>query len=399
MKIDIYRQDDSVEFLQKLIEQTDIEIKGKTKYKAWENVPQLEMLMLNEVFELNKCVFCSNETCNDLSYTNLDLTYANNTIMNTTTTNAIKEIFKTKEQCIPCARCKNSKVISSYTYNTQKYLWLRISRNRINPKNDRIERANHRIKPEIEISIRKETPENHKNYIIFGGIVHIGGANSGHYIYITRKDNLWYSISDAKVEKITETEAINQLERNATLLGYSESREILGKNLASKISKSHTQPNTNSQNPQHQSQENHNCLISKKTYSQEEKVNSSEKNVQTIQKTQSSRGSLKEKYEIAQNQNPWKKEVEEMVNDLRNPWKKVIDKLTRDIRNPWAKEIEKITKMTRPVKTSNQKSSEKNQTLISERRHPIKKLQQESWNKMGRFVYNPNKRGYNMSKK
>ena len=65
-----------------------------------------------------------------------------------------------------------------------------------------------------------------KTYSLFGGIVHRGGANSGHHLYITYQNDTWYSISDDKVFEMTESQAFEELEINATLLGYQEVLEL-----------------------------------------------------------------------------------------------------------------------------------------------------------------------------
>ena len=66
------------------------------------------------------------------------------------------------------------------------------------------------------------------HYIIIStyNVLHMyGGATSGHYVYITNIKNQWYSISDEKVTKISKTEAFETLEKNATLIGYTENHE------------------------------------------------------------------------------------------------------------------------------------------------------------------------------
>ena len=64
-----------------------------------------------------------------------------------------------------------------------------------------------------------------KTYTLTGGIIHNGGTNSGHYIYITYQNNAWFSISDDKVVKIKESEAKNLLKINSTLITYKEVNE------------------------------------------------------------------------------------------------------------------------------------------------------------------------------
>ena len=222
VKINLSQQGDSIEFLSTLIELIDKEITGNTKNKSWKNTPQLGKIMLNELYELNRCTRCGRETIIDLSQTILNLTNPNNTIAKTTISKAISETFMNREQSIPCTSCRNNKVISTYTHNNGKYTWLKINRIKFNQINKSLERINHQIKPEKRLTINQGTSNCFKSYTLLGGIAHYGSANSGHYIYITKKDFQWYSINDDKVSMIGEDEAIHQLEHFATLIGYEE---------------------------------------------------------------------------------------------------------------------------------------------------------------------------------
>jgi ubiquitin C-terminal hydrolase len=220
IKIDIYRQGDSIEFFQNLIEEIQKELNGKTRNRNWKNVPEIGKLMFTQNIEMNKCIRCHLESCVDLSNFTLDLVNNNKLITNQTVSQALKMISSERQQDIPCTRCQNKKSKSIYTIDYPKYMLLKISRNRFNENTRRMERANHRIKPEKILSINSTSGS--KTYSLFGGIVHRGGANSGHYIYITNHNNTWYSISDDKVFEMSESQAFEELETNATLLGYKE---------------------------------------------------------------------------------------------------------------------------------------------------------------------------------
>ena len=240
IKIETNRQGDSIEFLQNLIEEIHKELTGKTRNRNWKNVPEIEKLMLTHRIEMNKCTKCLQESCVDLSGFTLDLVCTNKVITNQTVSQAIKLISRERQQDIPCTYCLNKKSESKYTSDYPKYMLLKISRNSFNNKTKKIERANHRIKPEKIVSITSTSGS--KTYSLYGGIVHTGGANTGHYIYITNQNNTWYSISDDKVTEINELQAFEELETNATLLGY---KEIIESNSWRKVHDKRSQKSSN----------------------------------------------------------------------------------------------------------------------------------------------------------
>jgi len=86
-----------------------------------------------------------------------------------------------------------------------------------------MERLWHKIKPEKVLSVKID-PKKEKNlYCLVGGITHLGGANSGHYLSILSVSGVWYEINDARVKEITDTEALQSLENNGVLLLYKRS--------------------------------------------------------------------------------------------------------------------------------------------------------------------------------
>jgi ubiquitin C-terminal hydrolase len=226
MKINIFQQGDSIEFLHKLIEEMDKELNGKTKNRNWHNVPDLHKLLLSQKYEMNICTVCNQESIVDLSDLSLELISTNQLKIIDTVSGALKLSFNQKIQNLPCSHCKkNTKTISKYSQQLPKYLWLKISRIRFNEGTRKIERTNHHITPEKNIMIDDTKSNSRKTYTLTGGIIHNGGTNSGHYIYITYQNNAWFSISDDKVVKIKESEAKNLLKINSTLITYKEVNE------------------------------------------------------------------------------------------------------------------------------------------------------------------------------
>jgi ubiquitin C-terminal hydrolase len=201
MKINIFQQGDSIEFLHNLIEEINKELNGKTKNRNWRNVPDFDKLLLSQKYEMNMCTVCNQESLVDLSDLTLELITTNQLKIIDTVSGALKLSLNEKTQNIPCSYCKkNTKTISNYSQQLPKYLWLKISRNRFNQRTKKLERTNHRITPEKNIITSDAKSKSRKAYTLTGGIIHNGGANSGHYTYITYQNNDWFIISDDKVD-------------------------------------------------------------------------------------------------------------------------------------------------------------------------------------------------------
>ena len=77
---------------------------------------------------------------------------------------------------------------SSYTSSEGKYLWLKVSRNRIDEATKSLKRINHKIKPDQSIMLGNSAQNMKKKYLLTNGIVHFGGADSGHYCYLTKQE-------------------------------------------------------------------------------------------------------------------------------------------------------------------------------------------------------------------
>jgi len=116
---------------------------------------------------------------------------------------------------------------------------------------------NQSLRPEKLLRIKLDQNQEMARYKLFGGIIHIGNANGGHYFYISNINGNWHEIDDAKVTRIEESEAIKQLETNGVLMMYKKERNLPKENEVSKINghvweKANTEkkPNQNHQNNQ-----------------------------------------------------------------------------------------------------------------------------------------------------
>jgi len=74
------------------------------------------------------------------------------------------------------------------------------------------------------LEIRLDNQKRITQYGLTGGIVHKGSAISGHYLSLTSTPQGWYKIDDTKVTKVSEKEAIQQLENDGVLIIYQKIR-------------------------------------------------------------------------------------------------------------------------------------------------------------------------------
>jgi len=105
-------------------------------------------------------------------------------------------------------------------------LFLKVARSTWNSKEDKMERAKQRIYPEKSFDLKPEHQRHKVRYNLTGGIVHRGGANSGHYLNVLLISREWYEIDDEKVRVVPEKEAIQQLEDHGVLVLYQKEREL-----------------------------------------------------------------------------------------------------------------------------------------------------------------------------
>jgi hypothetical protein len=105
-------------------------------------------------------------------------------------------------------------------------LFLKVARNTWNTKKNKMERTEQRIYPESSFDLKSEHQGHKTRYCLTGGIVHRGGANSGHYLSVLLISGEWYEIDDERVRIIPEKEATRLLESHGVLIMYQKKREL-----------------------------------------------------------------------------------------------------------------------------------------------------------------------------
>jgi len=105
-------------------------------------------------------------------------------------------------------------------------LFLKVVRSTWDSKKNRMERTEQRIYPEKSFDLKPEHQGHKTRYVLTGGTVHRGGANSGHYLNVLLISRKWYEIDDERVRLIPEKEAIQQLELHGVLVMYQKEREL-----------------------------------------------------------------------------------------------------------------------------------------------------------------------------
>jgi len=115
---------------------------------------------------------------------------------------------------------------NTFSYQMSESLFMRVPRNTWNSKKNRMERTEQRVYPEKSFDLKSEHQRHKMRYNLTGGIVHRGGASSGHYLNVLLISRKWYEIDDEKVRVIPEKEAIQQLERHGVLVMYQREQEL-----------------------------------------------------------------------------------------------------------------------------------------------------------------------------
>jgi len=105
-------------------------------------------------------------------------------------------------------------------------LFLKVVRSTWNSRRNRMERTEQKVYPEKSFDLEPEHRGHKTRYNLTGGVVHKGGANSGHYLNVLLISQRWYEIDDERVRVIPEKEAIHQLEGHGVLVMYQKEREV-----------------------------------------------------------------------------------------------------------------------------------------------------------------------------
>jgi ubiquitin C-terminal hydrolase len=218
------RQEDSTEFLGKLVEEIEEELKNPFNMK-WKEKPGLRNLLWANLSEFTVCKECKNENWVSNSGTVVRLEINQQGQSTSTIAGELHKVLYPKDRASDCAQCKrvSTKSVSAPSQELSDYLCLNVPRKIWNDKTNKMERLVHKVKPEKVLNIRADPKKAKSLYSLTGGIIHLGAANSGHYLSIMNVSEVWYEINDAKVKEVTDTEALQSLEGNGVLLIYRRS--------------------------------------------------------------------------------------------------------------------------------------------------------------------------------
>ena len=220
LNINSQTQEDSTEFFETLIREIVKEL-TKTPKTAWKNPMNILDLLSTNIFEIEICQECRKELTVDHSNIAVDLETAGHDQKDTTIERKLNEFLQTKSKTSMCIECGiETRKKSSFNFSFSEYICLRISRNTWNYAANKLKRVKRLVKPEREMKLKSTHQSVTDQYLLIGGTVHKGSANSGHYFSIVNLLQAWYKIDDEHVSKITETKAIQELERDGVLMIY-----------------------------------------------------------------------------------------------------------------------------------------------------------------------------------
>jgi ubiquitin C-terminal hydrolase len=217
------RQEDSTEFFERLVE----EVANETRSGAeWRSVVDVKELLRANIACTVACKGCGHGDVVDYTHTTVHLELAQAGQADTTISKKVHDLLRRKETTAMCAACRReTRSENTFSYQMSENLFLRVARNTWNSKKSRMERAEQRIRPERSFDLKSEHHGRKTRYSLTGGIIHRGGASSGHYLNVMLISRKWYEIDDEQVRTVSEKEAIQQLEGHGVLVMYQKERE------------------------------------------------------------------------------------------------------------------------------------------------------------------------------
>jgi len=191
----------------------------------WKGKPGLRNLLWASLTEFTVCKECREQNWMNNSGTVVRLEIDQRGQNASTIATELHKVLHPKDKPSPCGQCKHAtnKSVSTPSQELSDYLCLNIPRKVWNTKTNKMERLRHKIKPEKVLNIKVDLKKAKSLYSLAGGIIHLGEANSGHYLSILNASGAWYEIYDARVNEITDAEALQSLESNGVLLLYRRS--------------------------------------------------------------------------------------------------------------------------------------------------------------------------------
>jgi ubiquitin C-terminal hydrolase len=220
------RQEDSTEFFERLVEGVADETRAGT---GWRSRADVKELLTAEMVCTVACKECRQGRVVDHTHTTVHLEHTQAGQASTTISKKLHDLLRRKETKTMCTACRRETPSeNSFSYQMPESLFLKVVRSTWDSKKNRMERMEQRIYPEKSFDLEPEHQGRRARYILTGGIVHKGGANSGHYLNVLFVSRRWYEIDDERVRTIPEKEAIQQLGGHGVLVMYQKERELGG---------------------------------------------------------------------------------------------------------------------------------------------------------------------------
>jgi ubiquitin C-terminal hydrolase len=225
------RQEDSTEFFERLVEEVASETRNDTEWRGVMDVK--EMLRANIACTV-ACKTCGHGDVVDYTHTTVHLELTQAGQVDTTISRKVHDLLRRKETTAVCSACRQeTRSENTFSYQMSESLFLRVARNTWNSKKGKMERAEQKVRPEKSFDLKSEHHGHKTRYSLTGGIVHRGGASSGHYLNVLLISRKWYEIDDEQVRIIPEDEAIRLLEGHGVLVMYQRERGSGGEGIRS----------------------------------------------------------------------------------------------------------------------------------------------------------------------
>jgi ubiquitin C-terminal hydrolase len=225
------KQEDSTEFFERLVEGVAEETETGT---GWRSKVDVKELLRADIICTVTCKECRRGRIIDHTHTTVHLEHTQTDRVSTTISKKVHDLLRQKETRAECTECRRETPSeNAFSYQMPESLFLRVVRSTWDSKKNRMERTEQRVYPERSFDLKSEHQGQKTRYILTGGIVHRGGANSGHYLNVLLISRRWYEIDDERVRTISEKEAIQQLESHGVLILYQKERGLSGEGTGS----------------------------------------------------------------------------------------------------------------------------------------------------------------------
>jgi len=218
------KQEDSIEFFERLVGEVANETGASTE---WRSKADVEELLRANITCTVACKECGHGRIVDHTHTTVHLEHTQAGQASTTISKKVRDLLRRKETRAMCTACqRETRSENAFSYQMPESLFLKVVRSTWDSKKNRMERAEQRVFPEKFFDLKCEQQGRKMRYSLTGGIVHKGGASSGHYLNVLLISRRWYEIDDERVRIIPEKEAVHQLEGHGVLVMYQKEPEL-----------------------------------------------------------------------------------------------------------------------------------------------------------------------------